>query len=76
MNESDISIKRIEPVLKSTYGIMIYQEQIMQVAQMMAGFSLGKADILRKAVSKKETALMQSMKEEFLNGCLEKKIIK
>lgn len=65
-------LKELEPVLKSTYGIMIYQEQIMQVAQMMAGFSLGKADILRKAVSKKETALMQSMKEEFLNGCLEK----
>ena len=60
----------LEPILKPTYGIMIYQEQLMQVAQKMAGFSLGKADILRKATSKKEAVLMQSMKEEFVNGCL------
>lgn len=65
-------LPELEPILESTYGIMIYQEQIMQVAQKMAGFSLGKADILRKAVSKKETALMQSMKEEFIQGCIKK----
>lgn len=64
-------LKELESILDSTYGIMIYQEQIMQVAQKIAGFSLGKADILRKAVSKKETKLMQSMKEEFIAGCLE-----
>ena len=49
---------------------MVYQEQMMQVAQKMAGFSLAKADILRKATSKKETELMHSMKEEFIAGCL------
>lgn len=62
-------LKELEPILKSTYGIMVYQEQMMQVAQKMAGFSLSKADILRKATSKKETQLMHSMKEEFLAGC-------
>lgn len=63
-------LKELEPILKSTYGIMVYQEQMMQVAQKMAGFSLAKADILRKATSKKETELMHSMKEEFIAGCL------
>ena len=55
-----------QDILKNTYGVFAYQEQIMQVAQKMAGFSLGKADILRKATSKKETKLMLSMKEEFI----------
>lgn len=63
-------LKELEPILKSTYGIMVYQEQMMQVAQKMASFSLAKADILRKATSKKETELMHSMKEEFIAGCL------
>ncbi|MFR1687307.1 MAG: DNA polymerase III subunit alpha [Massilimicrobiota timonensis] len=63
-------LEELEPILKSTYGIMVYQEQMMQVAQKMAGFSLAKADILRKATSKKETELMHSMKEEFIAGCL------
>lgn len=63
-------LKELEPILKSTYGIMVYQEQMMQVAQKMAGFSLAKADILRKATSKKETELMMSMKKEFIEGCL------
>lgn len=63
-------LPELEPILKSTYGIMIYQEQIMQVAQKLAGFSLAKADILRKATSKKETVLMRSMKAEFIEGCL------
>ncbi len=64
-------LKELEPILKSTYGIMVYQEQMMQVAQKMAGFSLAKADTLRKATSKKETTLMLSMKEEFIKGCLQ-----
>lgn len=63
-------LPELEPILRSTYGIMIYQEQIMQIAQKIAGFSLGKADILRKAVSKKETKLMASMREEFIAGCI------
>ena len=63
-------IKDIEPILKPTYGIMIYQEQLMMIAQKIAGFSLGKADILRKAVSKKQISLMESLKEDFVKGCI------
>lgn len=63
-------IKDIEPILKPTYGIMIYQEQLMIIAQKIAGFSLGKADILRKAVSKKQIQLMESLKEDFIHGCM------
>ena len=60
----------LKDILKSTYGIIIYQEQLMQVAQKIAGFSLAKADILRQATSKKTLGLMESMKEEFISGAL------
>lgn len=60
----------IQDILKPTYGIIIYQEQIMQVATTVAGFSLAKADILRKAMSKKQTALMDDMKDDFIQGSL------
>ena len=60
----------LDVILNATYGIMIYQEQIMKVAQTLAGFSLSKADILRKATSKKETHLMESLKVEFIEGAL------
>lgn len=62
----------LKDILESTYGIMIYQEQIMQVATRMAGFTMARADILRKAVSKKGSSLMQSMRQEFIQGALEK----
>lgn len=58
----------LKPILESTYGIIIYQEQVMQVARKVAGFSLAKADILRKAMSKKTASLMASMKTDFTNG--------
>ena len=59
----------LEEILKPTYGIMVYQEQIMQTAQACAGFSLGKADILRRAMGKKKMDVMMSMKQEFVEGC-------
>ena len=62
----------LEPILKSTYGIILYQEQIMQIAQVVAGFTLAKADLLRKAISKKEVSLMSQMKVEFISGSLVK----
>lgn len=62
----------LDPILKPTYGIMIYQEQIMQVAQVLAGFTLAKADILRKAISKKEVAVMNNLKDEFIEGAMQK----
>ena len=62
----------LKDILEPTYGILIYQEQIMKVAQKMAGFSMGKADILRKAVSKKGSKLMAQMREDFILGALNK----
>ncbi len=60
----------LEPILKSTYGIIVYQEQIMMIAQVMAGFSFGEADILRRAMSKKKESLLIALKDKFINGCL------
>lgn len=65
-------LPELENILKSTNGIFIYQEQIMQVAQIIAGFSLSKADILRKAMSKKTASLMFSMKNDFIEGAIKK----
>lgn len=66
----------LEEILKPTFGIMVYQEQIMQTAQIMAGFSLGKADILRRAMGKKKIEVMQAQKVEFVEGALNKNIEK
>lgn len=60
----------LKEVLEPTYGIIVYQEQIMQVATVFAGFSFSKADILRKAMSKKEESKMLSLKEEFIEGSI------
>ena len=64
--------KTLEPILKNTYGIFIYQEQIMQAASLFAGYSLGEADILRRAMSKKKVDLLKSEKEKFIKKALEK----
>ncbi|GAB4312349.1 MAG: DNA polymerase III subunit alpha [Bacteroidales bacterium] len=64
----------LEEILKPTYGIMVYQEQIMQTARTLGGFSLGKADILRRAMGKKIEKVMREMKEEFVKGAAEKDI--
>lgn len=58
----------VAPILAPTYGIMLYQEQVMQIAQIYGGFSLGKADLLRRAMSKKDQAQMAQMEAEFLTG--------
>ena len=63
-------VEAIKPIVESTFGIMIYQEQIMQVAQRMAGFSLAKADILRKAMSKKNAGDLSKLEEAFIRGCV------
>ncbi|MAC96169.1 MAG: DNA polymerase III subunit alpha [Flavobacteriales bacterium] len=62
----------LEGILKNTYGIMVYQEQIMQAAQIMAGYSLGEADILRRAMGKKKMDVMQEQKAKFVAGAKEK----
>ena len=66
--EIDLIDPVIAPILEPTYGIMLYQEQVMQIAQIYAGFTLGRADMLRRAMSKKDTLEMQKMEEEFLVG--------
>jgi len=60
--------KRLEPILKETYGILIYQEQVMETAKAIAGFSLAEADLLRRAISKKKAGLMDAYRQKFLDG--------
>jgi DNA polymerase-3 subunit alpha len=62
----------LEPIARETYGILIYQEQVMQAAQVLAGFSLGKADLLRRAMGKKKAEEMAQQREIFVKGCHEK----
>jgi DNA polymerase III subunit alpha len=59
----------LEPILKETYGVMVYQEQVMQIASALAGFTLGEADLLRKAMGKKNAEVMAAQMEKFLKGC-------
>ncbi|MBI6547030.1 MAG: DNA polymerase III subunit alpha, partial [Cyanobacteria bacterium NC_groundwater_1444_Ag_S-0.65um_54_12] len=59
----------LEPILKDTYGTMVYQEQIMQIAQVLASYSLGGADLLRRAMGKKKKEEMDQQREVFLEGC-------
>jgi DNA polymerase-3 subunit alpha len=58
----------LEPILKETYGVIIYQEQVMQIAQVMAGFSLGEADLLRRAMGKKDKREMAQQQARFVQG--------
>ena len=59
----------LEEVLKETYGIFVYQEQVMQAAQVLAGYSLGEADLLRRAMGKKIQAEMDAQRDRFVTGC-------
>jgi DNA polymerase-3 subunit alpha len=59
---------RLEPILSETYGVMVYQEQVMQIASALAGYTLGEADILRKAMGKKKADVMATQKDKFLKG--------
>ncbi len=60
----------LEPILKDTYGTIVYQEQIMQIAQILAGYSLGQADLLRRAMGKKKADVMAKEKDGFVQGSL------
>ncbi|MFA1821282.1 DNA polymerase III subunit alpha [Virgibacillus oceani] len=61
----------LAPILGKTYGVLVYQEQIIQIAYRMAGFSLAEADLLRRAVSKKQQAVMDDQREKFIEGCIQ-----
>ncbi|HPL82659.1 MAG TPA: DNA polymerase III subunit alpha, partial [Candidatus Omnitrophota bacterium] len=65
---------KLESILKETYGIMVYQEQIMQAASILAGFSLAQADILRKAMGKKIPEVMEKQRSNFIHGCVKNSI--
>jgi DNA polymerase-3 subunit alpha len=62
----------LEPILKETYGVIVYQEQVMQIAQVLAGYSLGEADLLRRAMGKKDRHEMARQQSRFLEGALKK----
>ncbi|HEY2419784.1 MAG TPA: DNA polymerase III subunit alpha [Neobacillus sp.] len=62
----------LKPILENTYGVIVYQEQIMQIASKMAGFSLGEADLLRRAVSKKQKDTLDRERNHFVQGALKK----
>ncbi|MFA5070645.1 MAG: DNA polymerase III subunit alpha [Patescibacteria group bacterium] len=66
----------LKPILEKTYGVAIYQEQVMQIARDLAGFTLGEADVLRKAVGKKIRKLLNEQKDKFIQGCIKNKIPK
>jgi DNA polymerase-3 subunit alpha len=65
---------KLEKILKDTYGVIVFQEQVLQIANALAGYTMGRADILRKAMGKKVAELMAEQKKEFLAGCARQKI--
>jgi DNA polymerase-3 subunit alpha len=70
--EVDMLHPSLEPVLKETYGVIIYQEQVMQIAQVLSGYSLGEADLLRRAMGKKKKEEMDFQRARFISGALER----
>lgn len=62
----------LEPILRETYGVIVYQEQVMRIASEFAGFTLGEADILRRAMGKKKPEVMREQREKFIEGAMQK----
>ncbi|WP_375465222.1 DNA polymerase III subunit alpha [uncultured Methylobacterium sp.] len=67
---------KLEPVLRETFGIIVYQEQVMEIAKLLAGYSLGEADMLRRAMGKKIRAEMDAQADRFVKGCTERGLTK
>ncbi|HET7215753.1 MAG TPA: DNA polymerase III subunit alpha, partial [Terriglobia bacterium] len=67
-------LPQLKDILDETYGVIVYQEQVMQIAAAVAGFSLGEADVLRRAMGKKKHEVMAAMREKFLAGAAEKRV--
>jgi DNA polymerase-3 subunit alpha len=63
-------LPELEPLLKETYGVIVYQEQVMEIARQVAGYSLGQADVLRRAMGKKKAEIMPKIKGEFIEGAI------
>ncbi len=76
LEEPDYLHPMLEDVLKETYGVIVYQEQVMQIAQILAGYSLGEADLLRRAMGKKKVEEMDRQRVRFVDGAVEKEVDK
>ena len=74
--EPDYLHPKLEEILKPTYGVIIYQEQVMQIAQTLSGFTAGEADILRRAMGKKKRAELEKQKQRFIEGAYKNGISK
>ena len=61
---------KLEPILRETFGVILYQEQVMQIVQALAGFTLGQADLLRRAMAKKKASILIAQRENFVKGCI------
>jgi DNA polymerase III subunit alpha len=68
------AVPKMKEILDETYGIMVYQEQVMKVLQSLGGFSLGEADLIRRAISKKKKSKIEEYKDKFIKGCINNKI--
>src|SRR6201993_2809949 len=66
--EVKYELPQLEPILRETYGVIAYQEQVMRIARELGGFTLGEADILRKAMGKKKADVMQAQRNKFIEG--------
>jgi len=75
-DDADYIHPKIECVLKETHGVIIYQEQVMQIAQILSGYSLGEADLLRRAMGKKIKAEMDAQRDRFVTGAVERELTK
>src|SRR6202522_3198280 len=75
-NPVEYTLPELEPLLKETLGVMVYQEQVMQISNVIGGYSLGGADLLRRAMGKKDAAEMEKQREIFLKGAAERKFPK
>ena len=72
LEQPDYIHPKLEPILRETYGVIVYQEQVMQMAQVLAGFSLGEADLLRRAMGKKIRSEMEAQRDRFVSGAIER----
>lgn len=68
----EYELPELEPILSETYGVILYQEQVMKIAEKVAGFTLSEADTLRKAMGKKKKEIMERMREKFITGATER----
>ena len=70
LEQPDYIHPRLEPILRETYGVIVYQEQVMQAAQMLSGYTLGEADLLRRAMGKKIRSEMKAQRDRFVSGAM------